>query len=140
MDSQTQNNDEIKKEMENMRRDRNDLKGAIEDIQVRSMKNNLVFTGLREERYERTEEKLREFIRCELGIDRHIEFGNVHRFQKHVFGNTRPIVARFLFNNDRQAVKERSYLLRGTRFGISEQFPTTIEDRSTTNQPATTSN
>jgi hypothetical protein len=44
------------------------------------MKNNLIFTGLTESQHENTEATLREFLRCELGIEYHIEFGNVHRF------------------------------------------------------------
>jgi hypothetical protein len=41
------------------------------------MKNNLVFTGLRETASEEAEAKLRDFLRCELNIDYYIEFGNV---------------------------------------------------------------
>jgi hypothetical protein len=44
------------------------------------LKNNLVFTGLRETVGEEMEAKLGDFLRCELNIDYYIEFGNVHRF------------------------------------------------------------
>lgn len=119
----------LETELGQLQQQREELHDAIEDLQCRSMKNNLVFTGLKEHRNENTEEKLREFIQCELGIDKVIEFGNVHRFQKFVRGKHRPIVARFIFNNDRQAVKERGYMLRGTFFGINEQFPAGVEER-----------
>lgn len=120
---------EVSKQQSCAQEDRDELRDAIEDLQCRSMKNNLVFTGLREQRDENTEDKLRDFIRNELHIEQRIEFGNVHRFQKHVFGRNRPIVARFLYNQDRQDVKNRGYMLRGTRFGINEQFPAPIEER-----------
>ncbi|VDI14753.1 Hypothetical predicted protein [Mytilus galloprovincialis] len=57
------------------------LKAAILDLQCRSMKNNLIFTGLHRVPGEDTEELLRSFLYDELRIDYRIEFGNVHRFQ-----------------------------------------------------------
>jgi DNA repair ATPase RecN len=56
------------------------LKSTVLDLQCRSMKNNLIFTGLHEVSNEYTEDLLRDFLHSELGIDYKIEFGNVHRF------------------------------------------------------------
>ena len=56
------------------------MKESLLDLKCRSMKYNLVFTGLKETPYENTEENLRGFLRKELGIGHWIEFGNVHRF------------------------------------------------------------
>lgn len=119
----------MKKGMMEMRKERELQQNQIEDLQWRSMKNNLVFTGLEEQRQEDTEEKLRRFLYEQLRIDWNIELGNVHRFQKHVPGKRRPIVARFIYNKDRQAVKDRARLLRGSIFGVSEQLPASMEDR-----------
>ena len=55
------------------------------------MKNNLIFTNLLEQPTEDTEMKVRQFIHEQLGIEHHIEFGNVHRFGKRVNGKIRPI-------------------------------------------------
>ena len=106
------------------------LQDTIIDLQCRSMKNNLVFTGLGgDNRDENTEDKLRRFIYNELHIERRIDFGNVHRFGRRVGNRPRPIVARFIYHNDRALVKSSAHLLKGKPFGISEQFPAVIEDR-----------
>ena len=57
-----------------------DMKSKVLDLQCRSMKNNLVFTGLCHTQLGNCENKLRGFIRQELGIEHFIEIGNVHRF------------------------------------------------------------
>ena len=77
----------------------------------------------------KTENKLRDFIRHELRIDHYIEFGNVHRFGKPGRNGARPIVARFIYYNDLQCVLKNAYRLRGSQFGISEQFPAEIVAR-----------
>ncbi|CAG2252399.1 unnamed protein product [Mytilus edulis] len=104
------------------------MKERVLDLQCRSMKNNLVFTGLYNVRDENTEELLRCFLYNELGIDYKIEFGNVHRFGRYQ-GGGRPIVARFLYHCDLQYVLDNAYRLRNTRYGIKQQFPKEIEDR-----------
>lgn len=113
-----------------MRRDYRALEASITDLQCRSMKMNLIFTGIGgETKDEDTEDKLRAFLYYELGIDEHIQFGNVHRFGRYVRGQDRPIVARFLYQKDLIAVRSRSHRLRNTGYGIREQYPTSIERR-----------
>ncbi|VDI44432.1 Hypothetical predicted protein [Mytilus galloprovincialis] len=75
------------------------LKAAILDLQCRSMKNNLIFTGLHRVPGEDTEELLRSFLYDELRIDYRIEFGNVHRFRTKGDNRRAPIVARFLYHH-----------------------------------------
>jgi len=102
----------------------------ILDMQCRSMKNNLIFTGLMENRGEDCEDKLRSFIYNELNIEKFIEFGNIHRFGKrHEDGRPRPIVARFIYYNDLVMVKSSGRFLKDTPYGINEQFPAEIEER-----------
>ena len=74
------------------------IRDTITDLKCRSMKNNLIFTGLGEHPDENTEEKLRDFIYHELRIHFHIPFGNVHRFGRSTGGRPRPIVAGFLYH------------------------------------------
>ncbi|XP_069139338.1 putative uncharacterized protein DDB_G0279653 [Argopecten irradians] len=94
------------------------------------MKYNLVFTGLAgESRNENTMSLLRDFIYVELGIQERIEFANVHRFGRSANGKPRPIVARFIYQQDLQYVKSQSFRLKGTSFGIHEQYPGEIEER-----------
>ena len=109
--------------------DIHDLKSKVLDLQCRSMKNNLVFTGLYQSQSENGENKLRGFIRQELEIDHYIEFGNIHRFGRRGTNNARPIVARFIYHNDLQMVLQNAYKLKGSSFGISEQYPAEINNR-----------
>ena len=119
----------IRTELETLRKEREELKAAITDLQCRSMKNNLIFTGLAESSNENTEHVLRDFILQELGVECDIEFGNVHRFGKRRDGNPRPIVARFLFYKDLSMVKSKAYRLKSKPYGINEQFPAVIEEK-----------
>ena len=70
-----------------------------------------------------------------MEINWNIEFGNVHRFGKFKKGKNRPIVARFLYENDRVAARDNAFKLKGTEFGIHEQFPQVIEERRKTLYP-----
>lgn len=105
------------------------LRECVLDLQCRSMKNNLIFTGLARDRNEDTEELLRYFLHEELGIDYRIEFGNVHRFNTRKKRHRPPIVARFLYHKDLEFVLKNAYKLKGKPFGIKEQFPREIEER-----------
>jgi hypothetical protein len=49
--------------------EREKMKESLLDIKCRSMKYNLVFTGLRETLYENTKEKLRDFLGQELEFE-----------------------------------------------------------------------
>ncbi|KAK3102089.1 hypothetical protein FSP39_008647 [Pinctada imbricata] len=129
MGPKDENLDGLYDELEKLRAENSEMKRSIEDLQCRSMKNNLIFTGIEELNYENTEESLKDFIYYELQIDRNIEFGNVHRFGRSFRGKPRPIVARFLFYKDLVEVKNSANRLRGSRFGISEQYPTQVEER-----------
>jgi hypothetical protein len=81
--------------------ERDEMKSTLLDLRCRSMKNNLVFTGLRETAGEEMEAKLRDFLRCELNIDYYIEFGNVHRLSStsSVFDSTKQRISNVLTNS-----------------------------------------
>ena len=128
-----QHKEEMKKMSETMKamtEEKEKLSSTVLDLQCRSMKTNLVFTGWdMETRDEDTEEILRRFLYFELGIERRIQFGNVHRFGRFVRGKGRPVVARFLHHQDSTMVLDRAHKLKDTPYGIHEQFPKVIEDR-----------
>lgn len=107
------------------------LREDILDLKCCSMKNNLIFTGLHRVPNENTEEDLlRYFLYNELEVDYKIEFGNVHRFKTRGGDNRRaPIVARFLYHVDLEHVLSIANRLKGTQYGIREQFPQEIENR-----------
>lgn len=103
------------------------LRDVITDLRCRSMKSNLIFTGLTYNRNENCEEKLRNFLYHALEIEHFVELGNVHRFKGKLQNGARPIVARFLYHNKLEMVLKLGYMPRAKPFGIKEQFPEEIE-------------
>lgn len=104
------------------------LQDTVTDLQCRSMKNNLVFRGLQEQPDENISVKVRNFIKQELGVERDLEFGNIHRFGKPNNGRPRPIVVRFLYYDQLSMVRDNAYRLKNKNFSINEQFPPHIEE------------
>lgn len=122
----------VKEKLDLLSADNNALKEKLTDLQCRQMKYNLIFTGLLEQPEEDCEAKLRQFLAQEMNITQHVELGNVHRFGKKsdtYNSPPRPIVARFIYWRDLEAVKKAGKFLKGKHFGVNEQFPTEIEDR-----------
>ncbi|KAK3097448.1 hypothetical protein FSP39_009714 [Pinctada imbricata] len=117
------------KSMDTLRKQNRELEEQITDLRWRSMKNNLIITGLPgENRGEDTERTVRAFLDCEMGI-KNVAIGNTHRFGRFNRGKPRPIVIRFLFAHDREMVLRNRYKLRGSPFSVREQFPVEMEDR-----------
>jgi hypothetical protein len=120
----------LEDELNEFRQERDEMRETIIDLRCRSMKNNLVFTGLTESQHENTAATLRDFLRCELGIEYHIEFGNVHRFghrqHQRRHGQAKH---RFLYYNDLAYIIQNAKLLKGKPYGINQQFPAEIESR-----------
>ncbi|VDI03237.1 Hypothetical predicted protein [Mytilus galloprovincialis] len=91
------------------------------------MKYNLILTGLSEHRDENIVDKLRSFLYHEM--KQRIEFSNVHHFGRRSEKGKRPIVARFLHFSDLEMVKKAGKHLKGSDYGVNEQFPPEIEQR-----------
>jgi hypothetical protein len=129
---------EMETDTRKFKNEREKMKESLLDLKCRSMKYNLVFTGLKETPYENTEEKLRGFFGQELGIEHWIEFGNVHRFGQRNPENEnmrrkgypihRPIVARLISHRDLAYVLEMRKL-KGKPFGINQQSPLEVENK-----------
>ena len=71
---------EMETDIRMFKNEREKMKESLLNLKYRSMKYNLVFTGLKETPYYNSEQKLCGFLGQELGIEHWIEFGNVHRF------------------------------------------------------------
>ncbi|CAG2253852.1 unnamed protein product [Mytilus edulis] len=130
-DRTTELRSEIKSALSGAREEHEELRNKVIDLQCRSMKNNLVFTGIQESEHENTEQVVKDFIRKELHISDWIELGNVHRFGSGARagkrGRPRPIVTRFIFYKDLARVLSNTYRLKGKSFGVNQQFPDEIE-------------
>ena len=105
----------------------------LTELQWRSMRDNLLFTGIAEDAETASEDvkgKLRDFVRTELGITESITFDRAHRIGKNDSQQSfpRPIVAKFHSFQEREMVRWAApAALRGTRYGVREQFPAEIE-------------
>lgn len=110
---------------------------AITDLQCRSMRDNLIFTGIGEpelsqSEFEDTEKTLCEFLANEMNIGKPIPFHRVHRIGNSMIRNDarRLIVAKFEHFKDREEVRfAASKTLKGKPYGVREQFPKVVEDK-----------
>ena len=120
--------------------DHSKLEKTVVDLQCRSMRDNLVFTGIDEveldegEDYENVEKTLVTFLQNEMDIYQPIGFHRVHRIgpidSSLTTPRPRPIVAKFERFKDREFVRSKaSQTLRNKKYGVREQFPKIIEDK-----------
>ena len=108
-----------------------EVKDELNYLHSLSMRNDLIFSNIPEERnetYERTEKILRQFIEDKLKFEHDlvndIQLERVHRIgQCRADGKIRQIVAKFTLFKDREAVRNERRNLKDTNFFISEQFP-----------------
>jgi uncharacterized coiled-coil protein SlyX len=110
---------------------------SILDLQCRSMESNLIFYGideseLKEDEYELTEEVINDFLKSKMNISKNIQFQRVHRLGRKMRDQIkpRPIIAKFNDLKDKDLVKFKAAdTLKGSKYGIREQFPKEIEMR-----------
>ncbi|XP_062616814.1 uncharacterized protein LOC134278517 [Saccostrea cucullata] len=123
-------NEMILNELEMVRNKFEDLNERHLDLQTRSMRDNLVFSGIPETEEENTEEVLKEFIRAEMNITEVPQFHRVHRMGKRLPDKHKPIVAKFVLHKEREIVRKAApSSLEGKGFGVNEQFPREINER-----------
>ena len=107
------------------------------DIEARSRRRNLLFHGLAESRNENCSNLIREFLWDQMGIDAddyYIE--RVHRLgslqkarQRKGDSNEsirRPIIVAFFETRNVESILESAYMLRGTKFSVTRDFPIEI--------------
>ncbi|CAC5391291.1 unnamed protein product [Mytilus coruscus] len=105
------------------------LQDTVLDIKCRSMKNNLICSGLGFQADEHCEEKIQNFVQTELGKNYKISFWNVNRFGKKGMNGVRPIMARFVYRREMEHVLSQTYRLKVKPFGICEQFPPELKKK-----------
>lgn len=127
----------VEHERDEIRRENNDLRERLIDVQGRSMRENLLFGGIGEDENEKndpdnihTERVLQTFIKDKLEISDKIEFHVVHRLRPRRDGKPRTIIAKFEKRKDKDRVlKAAPIKLRETPFSIYEQYPNEIMER-----------
>ncbi|CAC5406043.1 unnamed protein product [Mytilus coruscus] len=105
------------------------LESDVEELQWRSMNNNIIISGIKQEPNEDTENTVRDFIRKKLGIVKNISFVLVHRFGKQRQNNQRIIMTKFVSWKDKQLVLRNCHKLKGTHISVRAQFPVKIEKK-----------
>lgn len=127
----------LEKEQDLLKTNTTQSASAITDLQCKSMRDNLIFTGIEEPElyegdYENTEKVLCEFLENEMNIDKTIPFHRVHRIGNFEsdYDSPRPIVAKFERFKDREKVRlAATRTLKDKPYGVREQFPKVVEDR-----------
>lgn len=85
------------------------MESKITDLEARSLRDNLLFHGFKEESDEDCEKKITDMINTTLQIDKTIVFDRVHRLGQIRGPRPRPIVAKFHQYKDRELVRKTSY-------------------------------
>ncbi len=104
-----------------------ELKTKLIDNQARTMRDNLVFSGIEE-----TADVLLDLFKTKLKIEKTINLERVHRMGRPNAQRQRPrlIVAKFENFKDRETVRKSAYgNLTGTNIYINEQLPREIEEK-----------
>ena len=107
------------------------------EVQWRSMRENLIFTGIDEPNLhggenENVELTLKGFLRDGMKIERPIEFDRVHRLGRYDIDRKypRPIIAKFERFKEKEYVRQTAPdALYGTKYGVREQYPQEIEEK-----------
>ncbi|CAB4029628.1 Hypothetical predicted protein, partial [Paramuricea clavata] len=128
-----ENQAQAREKIEILERDNKTLRDKIIDIQARSMRDNLLFFNMPESEKENTTEMIHELLESKIGIAdarNTVKIDRSHRISRKRDGDRkpRPIVVKFNYHQDREFVRLNAKKLRGTRIGISEQFPEEIEN------------
>ena len=120
--------DDLQKEQDKLQKQQNQAAEKIVDLQWRSMRENLIFSGINEPKLprgmcENVEMSLRTFLREEMNIERDIPFDRVHRLGKYDSEQKypRPIVAKFEKFRDKEFIRKSApATLRRKTFGVNE--------------------
>lgn len=113
----------------------NKMHESFLDQQSRAMKYNLIFENIPEFKpdptsSENTEKVLVDFLKSEMKIENGIHFHNVHRLKPRRDRKPPSIVAKFLYNNDKEKVLRASRTeLVGKPFKVYQQYPQEISER-----------
>lgn len=111
-----------------------ELDTKLNDLEARSMRENLLFYGFKENDGENCEDLILDLIKTKLEIDSNISLDRVHRIGKPKDKGNRPIVAKFHNYKDRELVRITSFNkqteLRALNLGVGvQQTKSTMEKR-----------
>ena len=123
--------DETRRQIEKLEKDNANLNNSIIDLKARSMRNNLIFYNIEEHERENTTEIIHKLLEekmdiqdaaTKIKIDRSLRLGR----RRESTDKPRPIVVKFNYHEDKEHIRFNAKKLKGTRIGISEQYPEEI--------------
>lgn len=131
----------LTKQMKKLELQNDTLKRQLLETQAEQMRENLMAFGIQEDvnpQIEECEEKIKAFIEKELQVPiEEIDINKAYRIGKRperregertTTAKPRPIVIKFRNQKVRDKVKKASHKLKGTTFGLGDQFPKEIAD------------
>ena len=113
-----------------MQRENKQLKETLLDVQCRSMRNNLIFSGVPENDNSRgCEDTMSTQLNLPTDVVRNATFSRVHRIGKASRNRPRAIIAYFDKFKQKEIMKNMGREFRNTEFGMNDLFPTEINER-----------
>lgn len=104
------------------------LEAKMDDLEGRSRRNNLLFHGIPKasgkETWQESEELVRDVIEKQMGL-RDVKIDRAHRLGG---GNSAPIIAKFVFFKDREAVMRNKAKLKGSNVFVAEDFTRRVRE------------
>lgn len=128
----------LTKELKEVKSENQKIKEDVIDGKARSMRDNLLFHGLKEcdtfdqRKQENCLDKVLELCEVTLKIEnaREMKIDRAHRLGPYSAGKTRPIVVKFNYYPDKMKIKQAAFTgLQGSNFRITDQFPREIQER-----------
>ncbi|XP_077411418.1 adenylate kinase 7 isoform X9 [Vanacampus margaritifer] len=123
----------VSAELETVKKENKMLKETILDVQSRSMQDNLIFLGISENTSDNPEVEIKKIMTTSLKIPQetvnNISFHRVHRLGARRGNRPRPIITKFEHFKQKIFVKSKGRELKGTSFGMNDQFPREINER-----------
>ncbi len=127
---------QLKDKITSLESEKSDLKERLISLEAYQRRENLVFHGIEEaaawESFNVLKDKVCNQILHKLNIPNYerIKFDRIHRLGQKRENQTRPrpIIAKFTYYSDKEAVLYGNHHLRGTQYYISEDYPKEIQD------------
>ncbi len=127
---------QLKEKIAKLEAEKSELKERMISLESYQRRENLVFHGIEEapawESFSVLRDKVRNEILQKLNIPNYenIRFDRIHRLgaKKENQSRPRPIIAKFTYYSDKEAVLYANHHLRGSRYYISEDYPKEIQD------------
>ena len=96
------------------------------DLEARSRRKNLLFSGFTEERDENCVIQISNFLRESLGIQSEVCIDRAHRLGRFKRDQHRQIIIAFRDFSDVQLILSKAYKLKGSKYSINRDYPQEI--------------